>query len=63
VDAAARAAREAENYETQKEYSEAIKWHGKAEQFYKQAALNLKSKQEEVGALSTCDKELIISFD
>ena len=38
VDGAARAARQAEVYETQKEFSEAIKLHGEAASLYGQAA-------------------------
>ena len=42
VDGAARAARQAENFETQKEFAEAIKMHQQAADLYGQAATNIK---------------------
>lgn len=44
VDGAARAARQAEVYETQKEFTEAIKLHQEAATLYGQAAQSLKSE-------------------
>ena len=64
VDAAARAAREAENFENNKEFTEAVKWHDKAAKLYAQAAENLKQDNQSQATIATAnDKELIISFD
>ena len=65
VDAAARTARVAEEKETQKEFTEAIKLHGYAAELYGQAAQNLKENwngHERTPAEIANDRNLITSF-